>query len=62
MGRGYQPVPVRTKGTESDNVLGFIMIDASFSPITKVTYNVESARVENRTDLDKLIIDVKQTG
>jgi DNA-directed RNA polymerase subunit alpha len=62
MGRGYQPVPVRTKGTESDNVLGFIMIDASFSPITKVSYVVESARVEQRTDLDKLIMDVETNG
>jgi len=62
MGRGYQPVPVRTKGSESDNVLGFIMIDASFSPITKVSYVVESARVEQRTDLDKLIMDVETNG
>jgi len=62
MGRGYQPVPARTKGTESDNVLGFIMIDASFSPITKVSYVVESARVEQRTDLDKLILDVETNG
>jgi DNA-directed RNA polymerase subunit alpha len=62
MGRGYQPVPVRTKGSESDNVLGFIMIDASFSPITKVSYIVESARVEQRTDLDKLIMDVETNG
>jgi DNA-directed RNA polymerase subunit alpha len=61
-GRGYQPVPVRTKGSESDNVLGFIMIDASFSPITKVSYVVESARVEQRTDLDKLIMDVETNG
>ena len=62
MGRGYQPVPVRTKGSESDNVLGFIMVDASFSPITKVSYIVESARVEQRTDLDKLIMDVETNG
>jgi len=62
MGRGYQPVPLRTKGSESDNVLGFIMIDASFSPITKVSYVVESARVEQRTDLDKLIMDVETNG
>ncbi|MDB4040396.1 DNA-directed RNA polymerase subunit alpha [Methylophilaceae bacterium] len=62
MGRGYQPVPARTKASESDNVLGFIMIDASFSPITKVSYIVESARVEQRTDLDKLIMDVETNG
>jgi DNA-directed RNA polymerase subunit alpha len=61
MGRGYQPVPVRQK-TDEDRVLGFIMVDASFSPINKVSYFVESARVEQRTDLDKLIMDVETNG
>lgn len=62
MGRGYQPVPVRKKGVDEDRVLGFIMVDASFSPINKVSYQVESARVEQRTDLDKLIMDVETNG
>jgi DNA-directed RNA polymerase subunit alpha len=61
MGRGYQPVPVRQKADE-DRALGFIMVDASFSPIHKVSYHVESARVEQRTDLDKLIMDVETNG
>ena len=61
MGRGYQPVPVRNK-TDEDRILGFIMVDASFSPINKVSYHVESARVEQRTDLDKLIMDVETNG
>jgi DNA-directed RNA polymerase subunit alpha len=61
MGRGYQPVPVR-QNTDEDRVLGFIMVDASFSPINKVSYHVESARVEQRTDLDKLIMDVETNG
>ncbi len=61
-GRGYQPVPVRQKTNEEDRVLGFIMVDASFSPINKVSYQVESARVEQRTDLDKLIMDVETNG
>lgn len=61
-GRGYQPVPVRQKSNEEDRVLGFIMVDASFSPIHKVSYQVESARVEQRTDLDKLIMDVETNG
>jgi len=61
MGRGYQPVPARQKPDE-DKALGFIMIDASFSPINKVSYHVESARVEQRTDLDKLIMDVETNG
>ena len=50
MGRGYQPVPARTKGQEDEMYLVY-MIDASFSPIHKVSYFVESARVEQRTDL-----------
>ena len=62
MGRGYQPVPVRAKVDQEDRTLGFIMVDASFSPINKVSYQVESARVEQRTDLDKLIMDVETNG
>jgi DNA-directed RNA polymerase subunit alpha len=62
MGRGYQPVPARQKANEEDRVLGFIMVDASFSPINKVSYQVESARVEQRTDLDKLVMDVETNG
>lgn len=62
MGRGYQPVPMRQKADEEDRILGFIMVDASFSPINKVSYQVDSARVEQRTDLDKLIMDVETNG
>ena len=61
MGRGYQPVPQRVY-KDQDNVIGHLMIDASFSPIFKVSYVVESARVEQRTDLDKLIMDVETNG
>lgn len=62
MGRGYQPVPMRQKTDEDEHVLGYIQVDASFSPINKVSYHVESARVQQRTDLDKLIIDVETNG
>lgn len=61
MGRGYQPVPQRFNKEEANSV-GHLMIDASFSPIMKVSYVVESARVEQRTDLDKLIVDVETNG
>ncbi|MFW5432696.1 MAG: DNA-directed RNA polymerase subunit alpha [Methylophilaceae bacterium] len=61
-GRGYQPVPAREKVNQEDRSLGFVMVDASFSPISKVSYQVESARVEQRTDLDKLIMDVETNG
>jgi DNA-directed RNA polymerase subunit alpha len=59
-GTGYRPVARQTK--ESDLTIGLLKLDASFSPIKTVTYSVESARVENRTDLDKLIIDLETDG
>jgi DNA-directed RNA polymerase subunit alpha len=62
MGRGYQPVPSRQKIADEDRTMGFIMVDASFSPIRKVSYHVDSARVEQRTDLDKLVMDVETNG
>ena len=60
-GRGYEPgnmraVPEETKG------IGKIILDASFSPVRRVSYAVESARVEQRTDLDKLIMDIETNG
>ena len=62
-GRGYQPVPVRYNDASSEaRALGFIVLDASFSPISRVSYKVDSARVEQRTDLDKLIMDVETNG
>ena len=61
-GRGYQPARARNENEEEDSVIGQLYLDASFSPVNMVTYNVESARVENRTDLDKLIIDVDTDG
>jgi len=61
-GRGYKPANTRVEAEEDDRVIGQLYIDASFSPVNMVTYNVESARVENRTDLDKLILDVDTDG
>jgi DNA-directed RNA polymerase subunit alpha len=59
-GRGYVPGTMRNL---SDNkTIGRIVLDASFSPVRRVSYAVESARVENRTDLDKLLIDVETNG
>lgn len=60
-GRGYQSIMARkTAGEEA--MIGGLLLDASFSPIQKVTYQVESARVEQRTDLDKLIIELETNG
>ena len=59
-GRGYEPVTVRSK--EEDKKIGWLQLDASFSPIKTVSYSVENARVENRTDLDKLILILETDG
>ena len=61
-GRGYQPASVRNAAEEGDRPIGRLQIDASFSPIRRIAYVVDSARVEQRTDLDKLIIDLDSNG
>lgn len=60
-GRGYVPANQREIAKEN-RVIGQIMLDASFSPVRRVSYHVESARVEQRTDLDKLILDIETNG
>ena len=60
-GRGYEPANVRDTDKES-KAIGRILMDASFSPVRRVSYAVESARVEQRTDLDKLIVDIETNG
>ena len=47
---------------EQSRPIGRLQLDASFSPVRRVTYMVEAARVEQRTDLDKLIIDIETNG
>jgi DNA-directed RNA polymerase subunit alpha len=59
-GRGYLPGTMRN--LSDTKTIGRIVLDASFSPVRRVSYAVESARVENRTDLDKLLIDVETNG
>ncbi len=59
-GRGYQPATLRR--SDEDRFIGKLQLDASFSPVHRVAYSVESARVEQRTDLDKLIIDLETNG
>lgn len=61
-GRGYQPVAQRKSEEGESKAIGTLQLDASFSPVRRVSYNVESARVEQRTDLDKLIIDIETNG
>ncbi len=61
-GRGYQPASQRKLEEGETRAVGTLQVDASFSPVYRVAYNVESARVEQRTDLDKLIIDLETNG
>ncbi|MFM8340944.1 MAG: DNA-directed RNA polymerase subunit alpha, partial [Methylomonas sp.] len=60
-GRGYVPANVRKEQNE-DAPVGTLMIDAAYSPIVRVAYHVESTRVEQRTNLDKLIIELETNG
>ena len=60
-GRGYQPSDARVTDDDTRSI-GRLQLDASFSPIYKVSYSVDNARVENRTDLDKLILELETNG
>ncbi len=61
-GRGYRPAVLRPVFEEQAGPIGRLQLDASFTPVSRVTYNVEAARVEQRTDLDKLVIDIETNG
>jgi DNA-directed RNA polymerase subunit alpha len=60
-GRGYVPATARVQSDETRPV-GVIMMDALYSPVKKVAFSVESARVEQRTDLDKLVLEIETNG
>lgn len=62
MGRGYVPASVRRNAEEEDRAIGRLLVDASFSPVVRIAYDVDSARVEQRTDLDKLVLDMETNG
>ncbi|BBL35083.1 DNA-directed RNA polymerase subunit alpha [Nitrosomonas stercoris] len=61
-GRGYFPSINRSREDKGSSSIGDILLDASFSPIKRVSYEIDNARVEQRTDLDKLIIDIETNG
>jgi len=62
-GRGYEPVDSRGVPEEEETrPIGVLRLDASYSPMRRVAYTVESTRVEQRTDLDKLILDLETNG
>lgn len=60
-GRGYEPANQRYEEANS-KIIGRLKLDAGFSPILRVSYDVENARVEQRTDLDKLVIELETNG
>ena len=62
LGRGYQPAAARTAEEEGDRPIGKLLLDASFSPVRRVAYVVDSARVEQRTNLDKLVVEIETNG
>ena len=61
-GRGYEPVDTISSEEEDTRPIGVLRLDASYSPMKRVAYSVESTRVEQRTDLDKLILDLETNG
>ena len=60
--KGYVPGTMRRYGDEPTKAIGRIVLDASFSPVKRVSYAVENARVEQRTDLDKLVMEIETNG
>ena len=58
-GRGYEPADLRD---DEDRVVGALKLDASYIPVRRVSYTVDNARFEKRTDLDKLIIELETDG
>ncbi|MFX5705365.1 DNA-directed RNA polymerase subunit alpha, partial [Acinetobacter baumannii] len=58
----YVPGNVRRLSEDTNKTIGRIILDASFSPVRRVSYAVESARVEQRTDLDKLVMNIETNG
>ncbi|MDG0998235.1 MAG: DNA-directed RNA polymerase subunit alpha [Gammaproteobacteria bacterium] len=61
-GRGYSPADTRAGADDESRSVGKLLLDASYTPVQRVSYSVENARVEQRTDLDKLVIDLETNG
>lgn len=61
-GRGYVPASARIHSEEDERPIGRLLVDACYSPVERIAYNVEATRVEQRTDLDKLVIEMETNG
>lgn len=62
IGRGYEPASARFEADDSERIIGRLPLDASYSPVRRVSYHVESARVEQHTDRDKLVLEIETNG
>jgi DNA-directed RNA polymerase subunit alpha len=62
LGRGYVPAEARSSEEDESKPIGRLQLDATYSPVVRVAYSVENARVEQRTDLDKLVIELETNG
>ncbi|PID62788.1 MAG: DNA-directed RNA polymerase subunit alpha [Gammaproteobacteria bacterium] len=61
-GLGYRPAAAIDETNEETQSVGKLKVDAMFSPISRVSYRVEAARLEQQTNLDKLIIEIEGNG
>jgi DNA-directed RNA polymerase subunit alpha len=61
-GRGYVPASSRIHSEEDERPIGRLLVDSCYSPVERIAYKVEAARVEQRTDLDKLVIEMETNG
>lgn len=61
-GRGYSPADTRVSKDDENRAVGRLFLDATYTPVQSIAYVVESTRVEQRTDLDKLILDLRTNG
>lgn len=61
LGRGYEPVSARKIDVDNQRI-GALQLDATYSPVHRVSYEVQNARVGQRTNLDKLVLDLETNG
>lgn len=61
-GRGYVSVFIRIYSEEDERLIGRLLVDVCYSFVERIVYNVEVARVEQRIDLDKLVIEMEING
>jgi DNA-directed RNA polymerase subunit alpha len=62
LGKGYEPASLREAQEDDKKEIGLLQLDAVFSPVKRVSYVIEGARVEQRTNLDKLVMTVESDG